>query len=351
MNVMSDTSWISILPPVVAIALAIRSKQVYISLFAGVYLGCIILSNWNPLEGAAVSLEYLIRVFADGGNTSIILFCGLVGGLIALTQHSGGVDGFVDTLSRRGGLKNRRSAQLMSGIMGTMIFVETSISSLVVGAVSRPVFDRMKISREKLAFICDSTCAPINLLIPLNAWGAFIIGLLAKENIPEPVGVLITSLGFNFYALAAVTIVFILILTGKDFGPMKKAEQRARETGKVQADDAKPVVSEEVIGIKRAPSIKPAASNMLIPIVTMILMMPVGLLVTGKGDLTAGSGSTSVLWAVLSATIAAVVWYRVKGLMKTGKMMDIIVKGIGGMVPIMLLMMLAFAIGDVTRAL
>lgn len=348
---MSELSWISILPPVVAIALAIWTRQVFISLFAGIYLGCTILSGWNPLEGAAGSLDYLIRVFEDGDNTRIILFCGLVGGLIALTQSSGGVDGFVEVLSRRGWLKNRRSAQLMSGIIGVMIFVETSISCLVVGAISRPIFDRLKISREKLSFICDSTCAPINLLIPLNAWGAFILGLLSRENIKEPVGILLTSLIFNFYAFAALAMVFILVLTGKDFGPMKKAERRVLEQGKVLGDHAKPMMSEEVIGIKRQPSIKPRASNMILPIGTMIFMMPIGLLVTGKGDITAGSGTTSVFWAVLSASLVAGVLYRIKGMMKIDTIMDIVIKGIGGMVPIMILMMFAFAIGDVTRAL
>ncbi len=348
---MNELSWISILPPVVAIVLAIWTKQVYISLFAGIYLGCTILSGWNPLAGAAASLDSLLQVFQDSGNTGIILFCGLVGGLIALTQSSGGVDGFVETMSRRGWLKNRRSAQLMSGIIGAMIFVETSISCLVVGAISRPIYDRLKISREKLAFVCDSTCAPINLLIPLNAWGAFIIGLLSKENIPEPVGVLMSSMVFNFYAFAAVGLVFILVLTGKDFGPMKKAERRAREEGKVLADHAKPVMTDDAGGLERSPGMTPRASNMVIPIVTMILMMPVGLLVTGKGDITAGSGTTSVLWSVVSATLVAVVLYRLKGLMKTDKMMDIIIKGIGGMVPVMILMMFAFAIGDVARDL
>lgn len=348
---MNELSWISILPPVAAIVLAIWSRQVFISLFAGIYLGCTILSGWNPLAGAAGSLDYLIRVFEDGDNTRIILFCGLVGGLIGLTQRSGGVDGFVEVLSRRGWLKNRRSAQLMAGFIGVMIFVETSISCLVVGAISRPIFDRLKISREKLAFICDSTCAPINLLIPLNAWGAFIIGLLSRENIKEPVGVLLTSLVFNFYAFAALAMVFILVLTGKDFGPMKKAEHRVLEQGKILGDHAKPMMSEEVIGIKRRADIKPGASNMIIPIGTMIIMMPIGLLVTGKGDITAGSGTTSVFWAVLSASLAAGLLYRIKGIMKIDTIMDIMIKGIGGMVPIMILMMFAFAIGDVTRAL
>lgn len=348
---MNEPSWLSVLPPILAIILAIRSRQVYISLFAGIFLGWTILSDWNPFKGFADSIEGLIKVFSDGDNTRVIIFCGLVGALITLTQRSGGVAGFVKTISKRGWVKTRRGAQLMSGLIGIMVFVETSISCLIVGSISRPIYDRMKISREKLAYICDSTCAPINLLIPLNAWGAFIIGLLSRESIPDPLGVMLSALVFNFYALVTVLMVFFLVFSGRDFGAMKKAENRAQEEGKVLGDHARPVVSDEVIGIKTAPGIKPGAANMIIPVIIMIVMMPIGLLITGKGDITAGSGATSVLWAVLASILAAGILYRVKGLLKVDEITDLAVKGIGGMMPLMILMLLAFALGDVSREL
>lgn len=348
---MNEPSWISVLPPLLAIILAIAGRQVYISLFAGIYLGWTIISGWNPLTGFAASIEGLIKVFADGDNTRVILFCGLVGALLTLTQRSGGVEGFVNAISKRGWVKNRRGAQLLSGLIGTLIFIETSISSLIVGAVSRPIFDRMKISREKLAYICDSTSAPINLLIPMNAWGAFIIGLLYRENIANPLSVMLSALFYNFYALIAVALVFFLVITGKDFGPMKKAESRARDEGKVLGDRARPVVSDEVVGMKPGPGIRPQALNMIIPAATMIVMMPVGLFITGKGDITAGSGSTSVLWAVLFSLLSAGILYRVKGILTLNEITDLAVKGIGGLVPLMLLMIFAFALGDVTREL
>ncbi|MFC2155652.1 Na+/H+ antiporter NhaC family protein [Acidobacteriota bacterium] len=348
---MIDPSWISVLPPILAIILAIYSRQVYISLFAGIYLGRTILSGWNPLTGFASSIEGLIKVFADGDNTKVILFCGLVGALITLSQRSGGVDGFVNVISKRGWVKNRRGAQLLSGMIGILIFIETSISCLIVGSISRPIYDRMKISREKLAYICDSTSAPINLLIPVNAWGAFIIGLLSKENISNPLSVMVSALLYNFYALAAIALVFFLIISGKDFGPMKKAELRALKEGKVLRDNARPVVVDEVIGVKSGPGIRPDAGNMIIPVTAMIIMMPIGLLITGKGDITAGSGATSVLWAVLFSIVTAAVLYRIKGLLKLNEITDLVIKGIGGLVPLMILMMFAFALGDVTREL
>lgn len=344
-------SWLSILPPLLAILLAIFSRQVYISLISGIYLGWTILSGWNPLKGFAASAAGIVKVFQDGDNVRVILFCGLVGALITLTQRSGGVEGFVNAISRRGWVKTRRGAQLFSGVIGLLIFVETSISCLIVGAVSRPVYDRLHISREKLAYICDSTCAPVNLLIPLNAWGAFIIGLLYKENISDPLGVFISALLFNFYAFAAIIMVFFLAASGKDFGPMKKAEKRAKEEGKVLSDKAKPVVAAEVIEIKPHPKAKPGAVNMIVPVVTMIVMMPVSLLITGKGDITAGSGSTAVFWAVLASILAAGILYRVKGLLKLEEITDLTIKGISGMVPLMILMALAFALGDVAREL
>jgi Na+/H+ antiporter NhaC len=132
---------------------------------------------------------------------------------------------------------------------------------------------------------------------------------------------------------------------------MKKAERRVRETGKILADNAQPMVADEVVGTGAKPGIEPRASNMLIPVLTMIIMVPVGLIITGKGDLTAGSGSTSVFWAVLASIAAAGVLYRVRGVLNLGEVTDLILRGIGGMVPLMLLMMFAFAIGDVTREL
>ncbi len=348
---MIDPSWVSVLPPVLAIVLAIWTRQVYLSLFAGIFLGWTLISSWNPLSGLAAALEGLVKVFAVGSNTRVILFCGLVGALITLTQRSGGVEGFVEAISKRGLVKSRRDAQLMAGMIGVMIFVETSISCLIVGAVSRPICDRLRISREKLAYICDSTSAPINLLIPLNAWGAFILGLLSNQNIPAPIKVLLNALPYNFYAFIAVGLVFVLILSGKDFGPMKKAEMRAVNEGKVLGDQARPVVSEEVIHIQKKEGARPRAVHMIVPVLAMIVMMPVGLLVTGRGDITAGSGSTSVLWAVLSAIAAAGILYIYRGLLALDEVIDLVMKGIGGMVPLMLLMLLAFALGDVSKEL
>jgi len=346
-----DASWVSILPPLLAIVLAIVTREVFVSLFAGIFLGWTILSGWNPLLGLTRSLDGCVGVFRDGGNTKVILFSALVGALLALTQRSGGVKGFVDLVTNRGWIKGRKSAQLMAAGMGCLIFIESSITSLITGSVSRPIFDRLKISREKLAYICDSTSAPICILIPLNAWGAYTLQLLSKEKVQDPFSVFLYGIPFNFYAISAVLLVFALILTSKDFGPMKEAERRALEEGKPHADDAQPMVSDEILQMEAVSTDKAKAINLILPVLTMIIMMPLGLFITGKGSMTAGSGSTSVFWAILAAIAVAMVMYLAQGLFSFREMTDLALKGIGGLMPLAILMVLAFAIGDVARQL
>lgn len=348
---METAGWLSILPPVIAIVLAIWTKQVFISLFFGIWLGWTVLAGGNPLTGLADALESCIRVFEDGGNTKVIAFSAMVGALIAFTQRSGGVDGFVNWVSVKGLVRSRRSAALMAYIVGVVVFVESSITCLVTGSVSRPLFDRFKISREKLAYVCDSTSAPICILIPLNGWGAYIIGLLAAQNIDAPFAALLKSIPFNFYPIAALAMLLLVILTGKDIGPMAAAEKRARELGEVLREGAEPLVSTEVLTIEPKPGVTPKAMNMLVPIAVMVLMMPVGLLVTGQGNLMKGSGSTSVFWAVLAAIVVAGILYKAQKIMTLRELVDLFFKGLGGLMPLALLMMLAFAIGNTCKEL
>ena len=348
---LETSGWLSILPPVLAIIFAIRTKQVFISLFFGIWLGATILSGGNPLTGLAEALETCIRVFQDGGNTKVIAFSAMVGALIAFTQRSGGVDGFIQWISKKGLVNSTKKAGLLAWLIGVVIFVESSITCLVTGAVSRPIFDKLKISREKLAYICDSTSAPVCILIPINGWGAFIMGLLAAQNIDIPLITLLKSLPFNLYAILTLIMVLTVVLTEKDFGPMAKAEKRAREEGKVHREDAEPLVADEVIAIEAKPGIQPKAINMILPIAVMIFMMPVSLLITGHGNIMNGSGSTSVFWAVLAAIFVAALVYRVQNIFNLNETVELFFKGLGGLMPLALLMMLAFAIGNICKEL
>jgi Na+/H+ antiporter NhaC len=348
---METYGWLSILPPLLAIFLAIKTKHVYISLVLGIWLGWTIIHSWNPVSGLIDTLGALVDVFKDEDNTRVILFSGLVGAIITFTQYSGGMKGFINWVVGKGLVRTRKSAGLLAWFLGFIIFIEANICVLVSGAVARPIFDKLKISREKLSYILDSTSAPKCILIPLNAWGAFVIGLLVIQGVENPVRVLISSMPFNFYAILALLLVLITVLTGRDFGLMKKAEHRVRVENKLLRDGAEPLISADVVQMEAKEGIPPRALNMILPVVTMVVMMPVVLLITGKGNLMEGSGSASVLWAVIAGLAVGAVAYRAQGIMKVKEITDIFMKGVGGLIPLAILMILAFAIGDICDAL
>jgi Na+/H+ antiporter NhaC len=371
---MAHYSFWSILPPLLAIILAIKTRQVFVSLLFGIWLGWVILAGGNLLDGTVKTIEALVNVFKEPGNTRTIMFSALVGALIAFIQRSGGVDGFVNIvnkilhkLERKKIGKSRKIVQLIAWLTGTSIFVESSINALTVGTVFRPIFDRLYIPREKLAYIADSISAPTCILIPLNAWGAYIMGLIAAQGFANPFKVLVHAFPFNFYPMLAMVMVVTIILTGKDFGPMKKAEERAQKEKKVIRDDATPLISAEVVSLPRKTGVAPKARNMIIPIVVMVSMMPVMLVATGWNNVPniqqypflkqvflaigQGSGSASVLYSVLTAITVGMILYGSQRIFSFKEMIDLIFKGISGLIPLALLMMLAFAIGAVCREL
>jgi tetracycline resistance efflux pump len=364
----------SVFPPLVAIILAIKTRQVFISLLFGIWMGWVILSEGSIFNGTINTIQALVDVFKEAGNTRTIMFSSLVGALIAFIQRSGGVEGFITHVNKflkhfqeKRNKNPRIVVQIFAWLTGTAIFVESSINVLTVGSIFRPIFDRLKIPREKLAYIADSISAPTCILIPLNAWGAYIMGLLLAQGISNPLSVMVKAYPLNFYPIFAMIIVLLVILSQKDIGPMKKAERRAREEGKVIRDGATPMISTEVISMEKAPDVKAKASNMIIPIAVMVGMMPVGLIYTGWSQvenisayplglqifyaLGQGSGSTAVLWAVLTAIIVGATLYRIQKIFKLPQLIELIFKGVGGLIPLALLMMLAFAIGKVCRDL
>jgi Na+/H+ antiporter NhaC len=348
---MDTFGWLSVLPPVLAIFLAIKTKHVYLSLTVGIWLGWTIISGGNPVTGIIRTVNALVTVFADADNTRVILFSAMIGAIITFTQYSGGMKGFVNWIVENGLIKNRRSAGVLAWFLGVVIFIESSICVLVSGAVSRPIFDKLRISREKLSYILDSTSAPKCVLIPLNAWGAFVLGLLATQGVEEPVRMFVSSIPFNFYALLAVGLVLAVVLSGRDLGPMRAAEKRVQETGKLLRNGAEPLISDDVIMMPEKEGIPLRPMNMLIPVVVMVVSMPIVLFITGGGNLMDGSGSLAVLWAVILGLVAGAVAYRAQGILNMKEITDIFMKGVGGLIPVAALMMLAFAIGDTCEAL
>ena len=369
---MSDFGVLSVLPPVLAIVLALRTKQVYISLVVGIWLGWLIISDWNILEGTLATLEGFVEVFKNPGNTRTIMFSALVGALLIFIQYSGGVKGFIlgidkllISLEKKRMGKSRVVVELIALATGVLLFIETSISSLTVGTLYRPIFDRLKIPREKLAYIADSSSAPSSILIPFNAWGAFIMGLLLTQGIEFPFKTMISALLFNYYPMITILMVFVIIISRKDFGPMARAEKRTRETGKLLDDGARPMVSDEITSFEMKEGIRPRAMNMVVPLGTMVLMMVVSLAYTGWAEVSEyssfwnhfsqalgrGSGSAAVLYSVTCSILVAMILYRIQGLMKVKKMVSLILKGISELMPLALLMMLAFSISHVCNSL
>ncbi len=366
-NLPMDFGILSLLPPIIAIVLAIATRQVYLSLMAGIYIGWVIISEGNIWQGFLSSLEGLVAVFQDAGSTRTILFSALVGSLIMLIQRSGGVEGFIQWVGRklekdRGG--SRIKLQFYAWLISVLIFVETSISVLTVGTIFRPLFDKYKISREKLAYIIDSGSAPACIIFPLNGWGAFIIGLLVTQSIEQPFMVMLSAIPFNFYALLALVAVPLIIKRNWDLPLMRKAENRT-QSGAVLWPDATPMITDEALNISYDGESQPKAYNMMIPIGVMILAMPLILLYSGWNNLPQdtsllktvfyaignGSGSTAVLVAVSLAILVATTMYKVQGILGIRQSVDWIVKGIAALMPLALLMLMAFAIGNVCKAL
>lgn len=371
---MHDYGILSVLPPVIAIVLAIWTKQVYVSLMLGLFLGWLILNDGNLLAGFLDTLHALVDVFTDAGNTRTIMFSALIGGVILFIQRSGGVAGFImwlskrlDTLDQKAGKGKKTWVQLLAWLTGVLIFVESSISVLTVGSLFRPIFDKLGISREKLAYIADSSSAPTCILIPFNGWGALIMGLLITQDFHNPFQVMMSAAVYNFYPVLTLASVVLVIYFGWDIGPMRKAEIRA-QSGQLLWPNAQPMVAEEITEVEPKPGVPRKAFNMALPLLVMVVMMPLMLIYTGWSSavdtypdgswatlafhaLGQGSGSTSVLVGVVVSILFSMVIYSVQGIFSLKENVDTVLKGISGLMPIALLLLFAFAIGAVCKEL
>ena len=358
---------LSLLPPVLAIILAIGTRQVFLSLLAGIWLGFVILAGWNPFNGTLDTLEGLANVFSSNYNTKIVIFTLVIGGLIALTQRSGGVQGFVNRILARLEVETlkaadrgqRKKVELLAYVTGLFLFIESNISILTVGTLYRPVFDKLGIPREKLAYIADGTSAATCILFPFNAWGAYIIGILGGLGLSGGFDDLFGAMAYNFYPMLVLGILLAVILTGKDIGEMKTAETRAATTGQLIREGAKPMVGDEALNMPVKTGATPRAINMVLPILSLVVLVPTFLIMTGwekaEGDwflaLRSGSGGSAILYASSFACIIAALLYKVTGTMGLRDSFETFMKGMGALLPLAILMVLAFAIGNICDAL
>lgn len=345
---MYEPGWTSLLPPLLAIGLALTTRQVFLALFGGIWLGSVLLADGDILAGLAAAVESLVAVLGSAGDARVIMFTLVIGGLIATVEASGGVSGFIAWLERRRWANDGRRAQWLPFFTGILIFIESNITILVAGSVARPLVDRYRVAREKLAYIVDSTSAPICILIPLNAWGAFNLSLLGNVGVEQPLQVFLSSIPLNLYAILAVILTAVVIAFGWDIGPMKAAQRRT-ESGQLHwkepPDEAEPMDSHQ------QGALPPRAVNMVLPMLVMVLFMPFGLWITGDGDLAQGSGSTSVLWAVLAALATSWALLLSQRAMGVDQLMQLFLKGAAALLPMALILLFALALGGVAREL
>ena len=323
-------SWLSILPPIVAIIFAIWKREVTIALLLAIFTASLILVGGNPVYAFTDTVERIINVFSSAYNTRILIFSLLIGALIQLIKISGGVTAFVDWLTRRSLVNNQRKAGMLPTILGSSIFIDTNMSVLTAGLSSQALFDKFKMSRLRLAYIIDSTCAPISVLILLNGWGAAILGYVEETAVTDPTGVMLGSIGLNFYAIVTLLIVFYTVFSTKVHGPMRTMEQNIKQSE--QVEQSLPEATKK--------------RYMLAPLIFMVVSILVFMFITGDGDLRKGSGSESVLWSVILSTLLALILLRYDAKKPTKELMEQSFKGLGNLLPLVTLVLLAFALSS-----
>ncbi|HAE86479.1 TPA: sodium:solute symporter [Candidatus Marinimicrobia bacterium] len=343
-----EYGFLSVLPPLIAILLALYTKDVFIALFTGCFSGYFILSDLKIISGLDATFMSFIQVFADADNTIVIISVLLIGALIHLIEQSGGINGFVESMVRhRGIITTKRTANMFTWFTGLLVFTSGTLSTLLTGAITRPVNDALKVPHEKSSFIVHSTSTPVCVLIPLSGWGAFMIGLIQAQGIPDATQVMIQSIPLNLYAILAVFFLPILIYTGFDFKVMKKAENRADTTGMLDADlDRQNLMESENRNMTPSP-----VKNLIIPIVTMVCVILAGLFITGKGSLIEGDGMRSILWGCIVSLLTSYILYRSQGIFHYKAFMKHLFYGAGSMLNVGSILIFAFSMGSVVKML
>ncbi len=286
--------WLSIVPPLVAIILALIFREVVVSLFAGVLTGAFLVNGcrvdsfyWFFMSLFDSLTNFIINALTDSGHMSVIVFSLLIGGMVALISKNGGMAGIVQSLSKYA--RSPRSTQFITWLLGIAIFFDDYANTLIVGNTMRSVTDKFRISREKLAYIVDSTAAPVSAIAFITTWIGAELGYI-ESGIAQLAGfeyemsaysIFLASLKYSFYPILTLFFILILIRTGRDFGPMLKAERRARTTGKVANRRGKETTEADMEDLTPVPGIKLKWYNAAIPVAMVILMTLFGLIDTG----------------------------------------------------------------------
>ncbi|MFC1569795.1 Na+/H+ antiporter NhaC family protein [bacterium] len=352
-------AWISILPPLIAILSAILFRQVLISLFAGIWLGATCIHTWNPGTGLLRTLDhYFIQAMNSPEHIAVILFTLMLGGMVGIISRSGGTEAIVRLLSKSA--INRRQGQIATWLMGLAIFFDDYANTLIVGTTMRPVADRNHISREKLSFIVDATAAPVTSLAVFSTWIGFELGLI--QDAFKSLGIdwnvywtYLETIPFRFYSLWMLALVIFIAITGRDFGPMRKAELRA-----LHADPIKQNSDSDGSNIRRA-----SVLNALLPVIAVIIMTFLGLWQSGMHALKAQGISAWGLREILGAAdpFSVLIWSSFGGSLLAGLLalcqkilsiretMEAFIEGLKDMLAAVIILVGAWCIGQICEDL
>lgn len=361
----SSHGWLSILPPLIAIALALLVRQVVPALFIGIWTGAWILHGLT-LPGLWLGLmetfeTHLVNALADPDHAAVILFSMMVGGMVGIISKNGGLLGVVELIVRFA--DSARRASLATTALGLAIFFDDYANTLVVGNTMRPITDRMGVSREKLAYLVDSTAAPIACLALVTTWIGYEVGLI-RTAIDGIAGleanayfVFLNSIAYSFYPLFALVMVFVVVLSNRDFGPMLKAERKARQLGASDmtagSSDPAALDMEQIQPDEGTPCL---ARNAIVPVAVLVFTVIGGLFISGEGDtlqeiIGSADAYKSLLWGSLLGVVSAVLMTLIHRSLSVNTLTNAWFSGLRSMLLAVVILVLAWALSDMTQQL
>ncbi len=366
----SAGTWIAILPPVLTIAAALISKRVVPSLFLGIWMGAWAINDFGAVgiwTGLLDTFQvYVSNALSNPDHTAIVLFSMMIGGMVGIISRNGGMQGIVNHIVKWA--DSARHACLATASLGLAIFFDDYANTLVVGNTMRPVTDSMRVSRAKLAYIVDSTAAPVACIAVVTTWIGYEIGLIGDSigKMPgldaEAYLLFLNTLPYSFYPIMAIAFVFMVSASGRDFGPMLAAERAAQQHGSEHsgADNEKNQEAEVLKPVEGKPQ---RAFNAYIPIAVMVLGVLVGLYVTGLQavtdienptiqDIIGNADSyTALMWASLASMMSAALLSMAQRIMSLEEVVNSWFHGARDMLMAMIILILAWSLGEVTDIL
>ncbi len=342
----------ALLPPVIAIALALITKEVYSSLFIGILVGGLLYSNFS-FEGTVLHVfeDGIASVLSDSYNVGILIFLVILGSMVCLMNKAGGSAAFGRWASEN--IKSRVGAQLAAILLGVLIFIDDYFNCLTVGSVMRPITDKHNVSRVKLAYLIDATAAPVCIIAPISSWAAAVSGFVEDG---QGLALFIKAIPYNFYALLTIVMMISMVVMKVEFGPMLKYERNAIKTGDLFSG------SNPYAGLieEDADDSKGKVIDLVFPIVLLIVMCVIGLVYTGgffSGDcgfaeaFSNSDASLGLTYGSFFALVITFVWYMVRKILTFRQMMDLIPEGFKAMVPAILILTCAWSLKAMTDSL